>query len=474
MFQYISFRAAASIITSLFIMLVLGKPFIRWMQNRLGMMDEVRTELGLEGAERKAKTPTMGGVLILAAIVIPTLLFAKLDNIYVLIMLGTTVWMGLVGFLDDYLKKTRGKAGLPGKYKVMGQVLLGLAVGLLICFHPDITNPLKTTIPFVKNNEFDYTWLVSWMGEWAVDYAWIIYVVVIVFVITAVSNASNLTDGIDGIATGVAAVNGGALALLAWVSGNVIMSSYLNIMYLPSIGELAIFSTAFYSVDTMYHSKPYLLPEAVLLLDYIAHRFDQLMDEHYPQIGRHKVIVTSALRTEQSEQRLRRVNRNATDTSCHIYGTTFDLSAQRYEHIASGRDTVVDACKQMLALALYELRYEGLCYVKYERGSCFHITLRTTQYEGDAASELRSYVNPGSPDYLLTKAPPRPAPSARPATNTSKPAISSRRKDKSHRKDRQKRSQESAPATRQPAAQSGHTLTERERMSMENYERRGY
>ncbi len=118
-----------------------------------------------------------------------------------------------------------------------------------------------------------------------------------------------------------------------------------------------IFSTAFYSVDTMYHSKPYLLPEAVLLLDYIAHRFDQLMDEHYPQIGRHKVIVTSALRTEQSEQRLRRVNRNATDTSCHIYGTTFDLSAQRYEHIASGRDTVVDACKQMLALALYELRY---------------------------------------------------------------------------------------------------------------------
>ncbi len=235
-----------------------------------------------------------------------------------------------------------------------------------------------------------------------------------------------------------------------------------------------IFSTAFYSVDTMYHSKPFLLPEAVLLLDYIAHRFDQLMDEHYPQIGRHKVIVTSALRTEQSEQRLRRVNRNATDTSCHIYGTTFDLSAQRYEHIASGRDTVVDACKQMLALALYELRYEGLCYVKYERGSCFHITLRTTQYEGDAASEVRSYVNPGSPDYLLTKAPPRPAPSARPATNTSKPAISSRRKDKSHRKDRQKRSQESAPVTRQPAAQSGHTLTERERMSMENYERRGY
>ncbi len=244
-FQYISFRAAASMVTSLLIMLVFGKPFIRWMQNKMGMMDEVRTELGLEGAARKAKTPTMGGLLILAAIVVPTLLFAKLDNVYVQIMLGTTVWMGLVGFLDDYLKKTRGKAGLPGKYKVVGQVLLGLAVGLLISFHPDITDPLKTTIPFVKNNEFDYTWLVSWLGPWAADYAWVVFVLVVILVVTAVSNASNLTDGIDGIATGVAAVNGGALALLAWVSGNVIMSSYLNIMYLPNIGEMAVFSTAF-------------------------------------------------------------------------------------------------------------------------------------------------------------------------------------------------------------------------------------
>ena len=160
-FQYISFRAAASIVTSLFIMLALGKPFIKWMQNKLGIMDEVRTELGLEGAAQKAKTPTMGGLLILTAIIVPTLLFAKLDNIYVLIMIGTTLWMGLVGFLDDYLKKTRGKAGLPGRYKVIGQVLLGLAVGLLITFHPDINQPLKTTIPFVKNNEFDYTWLDS-------------------------------------------------------------------------------------------------------------------------------------------------------------------------------------------------------------------------------------------------------------------------------------------------------------------------
>ena len=244
-FQYISFRAAASLVTSLLIMLLLGRPFIRWMQNKLGMMDEVRTELGLEGAARKAKTPTMGGLLILMAIIVPTLLFAKLDNVYVQIMLGTTLWMGMVGFLDDYLKKTRGKAGLPGKYKVIGQVLLGLAVGLFMTFHPDITNPLQTTIPFVKNNEFDYTWLVSWMGPWAEQYAWVLFVVVVILAVTAVSNASNLTDGIDGIATGVAAVNGGALALLAWVSGNIVMAGYLNIMYLSNIGELAIFSTAF-------------------------------------------------------------------------------------------------------------------------------------------------------------------------------------------------------------------------------------
>lgn len=244
-FQYISFRAAASMVTSLIIMLLLGKPFIRWMKNKMGMMDEVRTELGLEGASRKAQTPTMGGLLILTAIIVPTLLFAKLDNIYVLIMLGTTIWMGLVGFLDDYLKKTRGKAGLPGKYKVIGQVALGIVVGLLIMYHPDISHSTLTTIPFVKNNELDYAKLVTWMGPWAQDLVWVVVVLIVILVVTAVSNASNLTDGIDGIATGVAAVNGGALALLAWVSGNVIMAGYLNIMYLPNIGELAIFSTAF-------------------------------------------------------------------------------------------------------------------------------------------------------------------------------------------------------------------------------------
>ncbi|MBR1850865.1 MAG: phospho-N-acetylmuramoyl-pentapeptide-transferase [Bacteroidales bacterium] len=248
-FQYISFRAAASAVTSLIIMLVFGKPFIKWIGNRLGMHDTVRTELGLEGATRKSKTPTMGGLLILAAIIIPTLLFAKLDNIYIQIMLGTTVWLGLVGFLDDYLKKTRGKAGLPGIYKVIGQVTLGLVVGLLILYHPDIAGSgasrTTTTIPFVKNNELDYAKLITWIGPWAENLVWLLYVVIVILVVTAVSNASNLTDGIDGIATGVAAVNGGALAILAWLSGNIIFSNYLNIMYLPNIGELTIFSTAF-------------------------------------------------------------------------------------------------------------------------------------------------------------------------------------------------------------------------------------
>lgn len=206
----ITFRAAASMVISLLIMLVFGKRFIIWMKNKMGMMDEVRTELGLEGATRKANTPTMGGLLILTAILIPTLLFAKLNNVYVLIMIGTTIWLGMIGFLDDYMKKTRGKAGLPGKYKILGQVILGLVVGLLIIYHPAISGGTTTTIPFVKNNALDYAWLVTWMGDWAQDLVWVVYVLVIVFIITAVSNASNLTDGIDGIATGVAAVNGGA------------------------------------------------------------------------------------------------------------------------------------------------------------------------------------------------------------------------------------------------------------------------
>lgn len=244
-FQYISFRASFAAITSLLIMLFFGKPFIRLIQRK--QIGETVRQLGLEGQNEKAGTPTMGGVLILAAIIIPTLLFAKLDNIYVLIMLGTTVWLGLVGFIDDYIKVfKKDKKGLPGKFKVIGQVTLGIMVGLLIMFHPDINqHGTCTTIPFVKGNELDYAKIITWMGDWAQNWVWLLYVLIVILIITAVSNASNLTDGIDGLATGVASVNGGALAILAWLSGNIIMAGYLNIMYLPNIGELTVFITAF-------------------------------------------------------------------------------------------------------------------------------------------------------------------------------------------------------------------------------------
>jgi len=277
-FQYISFRAAMSVITSLIIMLIFGKPFIKWLKRK--QIGETVRDLHLEGQKEKEGTPTMGGLLILAAIIIPTILFAKLDNIYILIMLGTTIWLGLIGFLDDYIKVFRKhKEGLRGKYKVFGQVALGIGVGLLIMFHPDITikektsvenyvathnvnidgnyqratsefsqNPVKstkTTIPFVKNNELDYAKIITWMGDWAKNWVWLLYVVIVIFVITATSNAANLTDGIDGLATGTSAIIGSTLAILAWVSGNIIFANYLNIMFLPNIGELAIFITAF-------------------------------------------------------------------------------------------------------------------------------------------------------------------------------------------------------------------------------------
>ncbi len=242
-FQYISFRASMAAILSLLIMLFCGKPFIRLIR-RKSIGESVRN-LGLQGQKEKEGTPTMGGLLILAAIIIPTLLFAQLDNVYVLTMLVTTVWLGLIGFIDDYIKVfKKDKAGMPGRFKVFGQVMLGLGVGLLLSFHPSIAST-KTTIPFVKGNEFDYAWLISWMGDWTVDWVWVVYVLVAIFVVTAVSNASNLTDGIDGLATGTASIIGGALAILAWLSGNIIMSNYLNIVYLPHIGELTIFITAF-------------------------------------------------------------------------------------------------------------------------------------------------------------------------------------------------------------------------------------
>lgn len=242
-FQYISFRASMAAITSLLIMLFCGKPFIRFIRRK--SIGETVRNLGLEGQKEKEGTPTMGGLLILSAIIIPTLLFAKLDNVYVLSMLVTTLWLGLIGFIDDYIKVFRkDKKGMPGRFKVFGQVMLGLGVGLLLSFHPDIAST-KTTIPFVKGNEFDYAWLISWMGDWAQNWVWVVYVLVAIFVVTAVSNASNLTDGIDGLATSTASIIGGALAILAWLSGNIIMANYLNIVYLNNIGELTVFITAF-------------------------------------------------------------------------------------------------------------------------------------------------------------------------------------------------------------------------------------
>lgn len=243
-----------------------------------------------------------------------------------------------------------------------------------------------------------------------------------------------------------------------------------------------IFSTRLYKVDTMYHSRPFLTPEAVLLVDYIGHRFQLLMQEYYPSADEYRLVITSALRTAQSERNLRRVNRNATDTSAHIYGTTFDISAQRTLHVPTDRDTVVEMCRQMLALALYELRYEGLCYVKYERGSCFHTTVRTTQYEGSKPSELRSYVNPGSPAYLLTKAPPRPKPrrvettkkepaKATPAKSDNRKPVATKPRRTEKKADR-KNTQQSQKVEPAPIQQHHHNLSDRERISLEQFERR--
>ena len=277
-FQYISFRAAAAVITSLLITIVFGKKLINYLRKK--QVGETVRDLGLEGQKAKEGTPTMGGLIILAAILIPTLLFAKLDNIYVIIMLITTIWLGALGFVDDYIKVfKKNKAGLSGKLKIVGQVVLGIVVGCMMYFHPDITikekteiaqysqqhnlqdksqyeqakvefqqessRSTKTTIPFVKNNEFDYSWLIKWAGDNYKDYAWIIFIPIVIFFITAISNGANLTDGIDGLATGTSAIIGACLAILAWVSGNIIFANYLNIMYIPNVGELTIFIAAF-------------------------------------------------------------------------------------------------------------------------------------------------------------------------------------------------------------------------------------
>ena len=273
LFRYISFRAGASILLSLLISMVLGKRIIQWLQ--LKQVGEIVRDLGLEGQLKKQGTPTMGGIIILSSILIPSLLFNDLTNIYVQTMLIATVWLGLIGFLDDYIKVfKKNKAGLAGKFKVVGQVGVGIIVGSMLYFSDDVTvrepfidaqgqeismgslgadgqvqyqdvKSTKTNIPFVKNNEFDYAWLISWMGPWAKDYVWVVFILMVILVVTAVSNGANMTDGLDGLATGTSAIIGTTLAVLAYVSGNYIFADYLNIMFLPNTGELVVYIAAF-------------------------------------------------------------------------------------------------------------------------------------------------------------------------------------------------------------------------------------
>lgn len=272
-FQYLSFRAAMAVITSLVISLYFGKRWIGYL-NRKQVGETVR-DLGLEGQLEKQGTPTMGGLIILTSIIIPALLFARLDNIYILLMLFTTIWLGFIGFMDDYIKVfKRNKKGLNGIYKIIGQVVLGLIVGLVMYYNPAVvvrekqdvvqeitssTNPntdepifvqdktgsLKTTIPFFKNNEFDYAVLLKWMGNDYEKWGFLVFIPIVILIIVAVSNGANLTDGMDGLATGTSAIIGITLGILAWVSGNIIFADYLNIMYLPNVGELSIYIGAF-------------------------------------------------------------------------------------------------------------------------------------------------------------------------------------------------------------------------------------
>jgi phospho-N-acetylmuramoyl-pentapeptide-transferase len=272
-FEYITTRAAFAIILSLIISMVLGKRIIK-MLHRMQVGETVR-DLGLEGQIQKSGTPTMGGLLILSAILIPTILFAKLDNIYIIMLLLSTVWLGLIGFLDDYIKVfKKNKEGLKGKAKIVGQVGIGVIVGAMLFFSEDVvieksvdaqnssrikdasifTNNTKervqqksltTTIPFFKNNELNYGDAVEWIGLDAKKWGWIVFIPVVIIIITAVSNGANLTDGIDGLATGTSAIIGVALGVLAYVSGNVFFAEYLNIMYIPDTGELVIFMGAF-------------------------------------------------------------------------------------------------------------------------------------------------------------------------------------------------------------------------------------
>ncbi len=268
-FQYITFRSGLAVILSLMISTIYGKKIIGFLRNQ--QVGETVRELGLQGQNEKAGTPTMGGLIIIIATLIPVLLLTKLNNIYIILLIVTTLWMGTIGFIDDYIKIfKKDKQGLKGIFKVIGQVGLGVIVGSVLYLHPGVTirnEQLKTieinrtenvisqaapeikstatTIPFVKNNEFDYAQLLQWAGEGYENWAWIVFIPIVIFIITAVSNGANLTDGIDGLAAGTSAISVVALGLFTFVSGNIIFSSYLNIMYIPNSGEMTVFIAAF-------------------------------------------------------------------------------------------------------------------------------------------------------------------------------------------------------------------------------------
>ena len=278
MFQYITFRSACAVILSLLIATVVGKRIIRILQKQQ-VGEEIR-DLGLEGQMQKKGTPTMGGVIILLAILVPVILFARLDNVYIQLMIVSTIWLGLIGFLDDYIKVFRKhKEGLKGRFKVIGQVGLGLIVGVTLYVSDDVLirekvsisevgvvtstvdegfvsensqtvltkdiKSTKTTIPFFKNNEFDYAWFGALFGDYAEEIGWIVFIIITIVIVTAVSNGANLTDGLDGLATGTSAIVGATLGILAYVSGNMVYADYLNIMYIPHSGELVVFIAAF-------------------------------------------------------------------------------------------------------------------------------------------------------------------------------------------------------------------------------------
>ena len=276
-FEYISFRASLAVITSLLVSMVFGGRIIRWIRSKQ-IGEEVRN-LGLSGEESKRGTPTMGGLIILSAILIPTILFTKITNIYIIIMIISTIWLGLIGFIDDYIKVyKKDKSGLAGRFKILGQIGIGLIVSLIMIFHSDIVirenakgnnieisknleerqintsqnpqfkNPeksVKTTIPFFKNNSFDYRVLTNWMGKYSDLFSYFLFIFILIFIVTAVSNGANMTDGLDGLATGTSAIIGAVLALFAYVSDNTEFASYLNIMLIPGASELAVYLAAF-------------------------------------------------------------------------------------------------------------------------------------------------------------------------------------------------------------------------------------